>query len=110
MKFEDKAYYALIRIKNGLKNLDIEDIKIEVGLLDGKKIIINCYQEIEKFIINNLNNNNCKFLKFKELEDILEKQKIAYSQGEYLWDRKCQIVMKLQDISKEIEMNKVKML
>lgn len=63
---EEKLYHALTGIKSVLKDFGIELIKNEVLLKDGKKITINCYQEIEELIVNYINDGQP--LKFEELK------------------------------------------
>lgn len=50
-----KLIYALYGIKTVLNDLGIEDIKNEIELKDGSKEIINCYKEIELFVVNYIN-------------------------------------------------------
>lgn len=50
-----KLIYALYGIKTVLNDLGIEDIKNEIELKDGTKVIIDCYKEIELFVVNYIN-------------------------------------------------------
>lgn len=50
-----KLIYALYGIKTVLNDLGIEDIKNEIELKDGTKEIIDCYKEIELFVVNCIN-------------------------------------------------------
>lgn len=50
-----KLIYALYGIKTVLNDLGIEDIKNEIELKDGTKEIIDCYKEIELFVVNYIN-------------------------------------------------------
>lgn len=50
-----KLIYALYGIKTVLNDLVIEDIKNEIELKDGTKEIIDCYKEIELFVVNYIN-------------------------------------------------------
>ena len=60
---KERLFHALYGIKSVLENLGVEDIKNEVELKDGTKETINCYKEIEKFIVDFINNST------KEVKD-----------------------------------------
>ena len=49
---EERLLYALNGIKQVLDNLGVEDIKNEISLKDGTTETIDCYKEIETFLLS----------------------------------------------------------
>lgn len=53
---EECLLHALNGIKQVLDNLGVEDIKNEIVLKDGTTETIDCYKEIETFVVDFINN------------------------------------------------------
>jgi len=53
---EERLLHALNGIKQVLNDLGVEDIKNEISLNDGTTETIDCYKEIETFVVGFINN------------------------------------------------------
>lgn len=76
---KERLYYALAGLKELLNDFNDFDVTIEVKSKDGKHEIIECYQEIEKYVVECI--NNIQPYKFEDLEE-----------GMWVWDnrnKKC---------------------
>lgn len=55
---EERLFHALNGIKQVLNGLGAEDIKNEILLKDDTSETIDCYKEIETFVVEYINNGN----------------------------------------------------
>ena len=53
---QEKLYYALVELKSVLNDRGIENIKSIIELKDGTIEQIDCYDEIEKCVVECINN------------------------------------------------------
>ena len=53
---KERLLHSLIGIKRLFNNLGVEDLKNEIVLKDGTTETIDCYKEIETFVVDFINN------------------------------------------------------
>lgn len=53
---KERLLHSLIGIKQLFNNLGVEDLKNEIVLKDGTTETIDCYKEIETFVVDFINN------------------------------------------------------
>ncbi len=75
---EERLLHALNGIKQVLDNLGVEDIKNEIVLKDGTTETIDCYKEIETFVVDFINNEVDKATPKKMRYENAPKPSMAY--------------------------------
>lgn len=85
---EEKLYHALVGLKRTLDDLGVENIKNEIQSKDGTYETVDCYKEIEKCVVDVI--NNTQPYKFEELH-----------KGMRVWDKKLDFCHEIFEVHEE---------